>query len=150
MTKLFLRAAVGTNGHVNCLVPSDQQSQGYFHGTLRKGDIVAATIRRPRNVKHHRKLFALLSLVWENTSLQDRFPTKDNLLDALKHELGYVETFATVNGDILFKPKSIAFESMAQDKFEEFYDAAVEIIVTQLVPGLNRRDLERQVEEMIR
>ena len=131
------------------LMPSDSQT-GQMLKRFGRGTVISTSQpRRPRNEKHHRKFFALLGLVWEGTNLQDRFPVRENLLDALKHELGYVETFATIKGEILLKPKSIAFESMPQDQFEEFYDAAVEIIVTQLVPGLNRRDLERQVDDLL-
>ncbi|WP_396271064.1 hypothetical protein [Granulicella paludicola] len=38
-------------------------------------ETVTATIRRPRNPKHHRKLWALLTVVFEN---QTGFATKED------------------------------------------------------------------------
>lgn len=153
MTKVFLKMShVGENealvGPALCLRASDQSSQEVL-GKIKDGDIVRAVINRPRNPKHHAKLFAMLNLVWESTAVQDRYPKVENLLDALKHAMGHVETFQTVSGEILTKPKSIAFESMDQAAFEEFYNQAVEIIVTRIVPHLDREDLEKQVLEMI-
>jgi hypothetical protein len=94
-------------------------------------------------------MFALLNLVWENTEIQDRYPRLENLLDAIKHALGHVEAFRAVDGTFLIKPKSINFESLDQAAFEEFYNGVVEIVCQQLVPHINREDLEREVERMI-
>ena len=147
MTKMFLRVHAPSGADVG-FYPSDKHSfeaaERYKHG-----DIVRAIINRPRNPRHHAKLFAMLNLVWESTAVQDRYPKVENLLDALKHAMGHVETFRTVSGDVLTKPKSIAFESMDQAAFEEFYNQAVEIIATRLVPHLDREDLEKQVMEII-
>ena len=113
------------------------------------GDVVSATVRRPRNPQHHKKLFAMLQIVWEGTAVQDRYPRVENLLDALKLALGHCEPVSLPDGTAAMKVKSIAFESMAQDEFEKFYDEAVDIIVTRLVPHLDREDLEAQVMEMV-
>ena len=147
MTKLFLRAG-GIGGAVS-LFPSDRQAFDYLT-KLKHGDIVSAVIKKPRNPKHHRKLFAMLQLVWESTEVQDRYPKVENLLDAIKDATGHVETFRKVNGEVLTKPKSINFESMGQQEFEEFYAQAVDIIVQYIVPHLNREDLAREVEAMCR
>lgn len=147
MTKLFFRVGGSTHKGVP-LWPSDDACKAAMH-KYSYGDIVTATVRRPRNPKHHRKMFALLNLVWEGTALQGRFPKMENLLDALKVALGHVELFEAVDGTKLTKPKSINFESLDQAAFEEFYNGVVEIVVQQLVPHLSRDDLEREVEKMI-
>lgn len=145
MPKLFLRVCEGSRPH---LIASDRASEEYL-AKQTPGTIIRCEARKPRHPGHHAKFFAMLKLVWEGTELQDRYPCMDNLLDAFKYEMGYVETFKAVDGTILTKPKSIAFESMAQDEFQDFYDRAVEIIATRLVPHLDKKDLERQLEDMI-
>ena len=144
MTKLFLKVKYRDR---SALVPSDSASLEAL-SNFKDGDIVSAVIKRPRNPKHHRKLFAMLQIVWEGTAVQDKYPNKENLLDALKLALGYCEPVRLPNGECAVKVKSIAFESMDQTAFEKFYDAAVDVILTQLVPHLKREDLAREVEAM--
>lgn len=151
MTKLFLRVhcqAPGLGERHIVLVPSDRRTSEELR-RYADNDIVRAVINRPRNPRHHAKLFAMLNLVWESTAVQDKYPKVENLLDALKDATGHVEMFRKVDGEMLTKPKSINFESMDQAAFEEFYNQAVEIIATRIVPHLDREDLERQVMEMI-
>ena len=146
MTKIFLR--VGYIGERPSLAAYDMAALEVMQ-KWKIGDVVAATVRRPRSIQHHRKLFAMLNLVWEGSAIQDTYPSVDCLLDALKHAMGHVETFRSIHGDVLMKPKSISFESMPQDEFNRFYDQAVEIIIQRLVPHLNREDLEARVMEMV-
>jgi hypothetical protein len=92
----------------------------------------------------------MLQIVWESTVIQDRYPKVDNLLDALKLAMGHCEPVTLPDGTTAMKVKSIAFESMDQAAFEEFYNQAVEIIATRLVPHLDREELKREVERMIK
>ncbi len=143
--KMFFR--IGGIGGAKCLMPSDKATHDAI-SKFQHNDIVVATVKRPRNPRHHAKLFAMLQIVWEGTAVQDKYPNKENLLDALKLALGYCEPVRLPNGECAMKVKSIAFESMDQAAFEKFYDAAVDVILTQLVPHLNREDLAREVEAM--
>jgi hypothetical protein len=54
------------------------------------GELLIVEARRPRNILHHRKLFALLNLVVDNT---DRYPDVETLLFALKIATGHCEVF---------------------------------------------------------
>ena len=146
MAKLFFRVAA--NEYCQWLEPSDRASEEFMSYKVKEGDILSATIRRPRNPKHHAKWWALLSLIHESTEVQDRYPSVENLNDAIKLALGYCDQIILPDGKCALKVKSIAFESMDQTAFEDFYSRAVDVIVTQLVPHLNREDLERQVLEM--
>ena len=108
-----------------------------------------ATLRvrwtRPRNVGHHRMFFALIGIVFE---AQDRFATKDDLLDALKIALGHYATWRIGDREVL-RPKSISFAAMDQAAFEAFYDSAVALILEKVLPGTNRDDLEARVHEIL-
>jgi len=109
-------------------------------------ETVTASIRRPRNGKHHRKLFALLKLVFDN---QNTFATTEQLLDALKLATGLFDVGKTVDGIPFASPKSISFAAMDQNAFEQWYDKAIEVVLTKIIPNMNREDLEMQVMEMI-
>lgn len=94
-----------------------------FHAKTKLGQTVILTGRRPRNPGHHRKLFALLGLVLDNTEL---FANADDALIGLKAIMGRGrwERIKGTTKDI-FYAESIAFDAMGQDEFNGFYDAAV-------------------------
>lgn len=94
-----------------------------FHAGTKLGQVVEMKARRPRNPKHHRKLFALLGIVVDNTEL---FANTDDALTGLKAVMGYGR-WHRIEGTSkdLFYPDSIAFDAMSQAEFEPFYDQAL-------------------------
>ena len=110
------------------------------------GEVLVCTGRRPRNPKHHRKLFALLKVVFE---AQKFYATIDDLLSALKIATGHFDTGKTVDGYPYMVPKSISFTAMDQTSFNQFYDRAVDVILTKILPGVNRQDLTDQVSDIL-
>jgi hypothetical protein len=114
--------------------------------SIRLKEIVTAAIRRNRNPAHHRKLFALLNVVFPH---QKQFATIHDLLNALKIATGYFDTGITIDGIPFMTPKSISFASMAQTPFEQWYDRVIDIILTRILPGVNRDDLNEQVASIL-
>ena len=114
-----------------------------FHAKTKLGQTVAMTARRPRNPKHHAKLFALLSLVVDNTEL---FANTDDALVGLKAVMGFGrwERIKGTSKD-MFYPQSIAFDAMPQDEFNDFYDAAVAAVRRWWLPVADN-DLRDAVE----
>lgn len=109
-------------------------------------EVVYASIRRPRNAKHHRKLFALLKVVFD---AQSTFATIEQLLEALKLATGLFETGKTIDGLPYARPTSISFASMDQNSFSAWYEKAIDVILTKVLPNTNRKDLETQVLEIL-
>lgn len=102
---------------------------------------------RPRHGKHHRKLFALLAMVVDNSEIYD---TTEKALIAIKLVTGYAEPVIDPRtGELAQVPKSIAYESMAQDEFEIFYQAAIDGVIRHILPQLNRKTADRLVEQII-
>jgi hypothetical protein len=114
--------------------------------SIRLKETVTAAIRRNRNPAHHRKLFALLNVVFPH---QSQFSTIQDLLNALKVATGYFERGETIDGIPFMIPKSISFASMSQTPFEQWYDRVVDIILTRIVPGVNRDELSDQVDSIL-
>src|SRR5450755_3270520 len=112
---------------------------------IRNKETVTACIRRPRNPKHHRLLFALLQTVFEN---QTQFATVQELLSALKLATGLFEIGKTVDGIPYTIPKSISFASMDQSSFSQWYERALDVILTKILPGVNRDELNDRVREI--
>lgn len=116
---------------------------------MRHGEQVLAEIKRARHPAHHRKMFALFGLILDN---QDRYKTIKEVLSAIKIGVGHCTW-----GTVYFKgipvqvaiPKSISWANMPQDDFEKFYNGAVDYVIAEIIPGLDRGDLERQVMEFM-
>lgn len=126
------------------LVPACERSQKAW-AKVPLGDEVVIDMRRPRNLKHSRKLFVLLNIVRDNS---DDFSSAEMVLYAVKAALGRGEWIQPGKAKrALFIPESISFESMDQDEFERFYSDAVGVIVSHFLPGMTAEQLDNIVME---
>lgn len=107
---------------------------------------LTVTLARTRSSRQHRFFWALLQKVCHN---HDVYRRPEQLLVWLKIRLGYVEEVRLHEDQVWWQTKSISFNSMGQDEFRKFFDAAVDCIVTEVIPGLDRDDLIREVEVML-
>ena len=106
------------------------------------GELLQVELKKPRNLKHHRKFFAILNMVVENS---DKWVSVRQLLTALKYKLGLYEMVIMFDGKILPAPESISFESMDQRQFEtEVYNPAVEILADEI--GITVKEIEMNWE----
>lgn len=110
--------------------------------TLPVGEYIMVSLRRPRNLQHHKKLFALLELIFQN---QTRYASVEELLDAIKVYVGHAEVMILRDGTEVRRPKSIAFHKMDQAAFDKFYAAFIQVVIEKILPGVDREDLEREL-----
>ena len=104
-------------------------------------------ITQPRNLKHHNKFFALLHVVFPH---QSAYLSRDDLRDELTIAAGHFHMVKDLRtGQMKAVADSIAFDKMDQKDFEPFYDAVVQIILTKIILGVSKRDLETQVLEIL-
>ena len=109
-------------------------------------EVVKVEISRPRNVLHHRKFFALLDVIFPH---QDEYVTEEDFRAAFTCALGYCTKVKTRTGATVLIPKSISFAKMDQRAFEQFFDRALLLITTRILPGIDRADVEREVAEIL-
>jgi hypothetical protein len=113
-------------------VPVSQAARE-FHAKSKLSQTVELRGRRPRNPAHHRKLFALLSLLADN---REEFASAEDALLGLKAVLGHGEwkkLHPKAEREV-FVPSSIAFENMGQDEFNEFYEQAIAAVKRWWLP----------------
>lgn len=127
------------------LTPVDQTGEDALR-KLAFGDIVRVEVKKPRNSKHHRKYWALVSMVWQN---QERYETADQLHTALKLSAGIYDTITLPSGNEYRVPGSIAFDKMDQTDFSQFFDNVCDLVAKHFLPGVTSDQLKREVEEMI-
>ncbi len=101
----------------------------------------------PRNGQHHRKLFALLALVADNSEIYD---TTEKALVAVKLVSGYADPVIDPRtGELTQVPRSIAYDSMDQDEFEQFYQAAIDGVLRFILTGMDRATADRLLEQIV-
>lgn len=120
----FVRTARG-------LEADDDRAHQMLRG-LKIGTIVACGVSRPRNVKLLRKFWSICS------RLAHAAPgnmTAENVADILKVKTGHC-TIIKGAKDTYRLPKSIAFENLGEDEFQEFYGRCEQVILEEFFPHL--------------
>jgi len=87
---------------------------------------IICKITRPRNLKFHKKFFALINLVYFN---QDTYNNMDHLRKDLTIAAGYYDQHTTFTGQIRTEAKSISFAKMDESEFSELYNKFIDAIV---------------------
>lgn len=104
---------------------------------------VTVEVKQSRNPGHHRLLFALLNKVVENT---EDFDDVKHLSRWIKIALGHVETMIGPDGKVYYMPKSISFAAMGQEKFNPFFNRALDLMVARY--GFDRPALLAEIESI--
>lgn len=109
---------------------------------IKQGDTVKCEVKKPRNIKFHKKFFALMNLVYQN---QERYEHIDDLREQLTIAAGYYTTTYTLDGVEQQKAKSISFAAMDELEFGELYNALLDVIVKYF--HFDRIEIEQNLAE---
>ncbi len=110
------------------------------------GEVVKAELSRPRNPKHHRLVMALLQKVLDNA---DGLMTMDQLLTIVKIKMGRAVPFTdSATLKVYWVPESIAFDSMDQAEFEEFWKDLCTLVARDYFPHLSTVQVAELAEMM--
>ena len=112
---------------------------------IKVGDIYRFKYSRPRNIKFHKKFFALIKLVFEN---QDNYTDIDDLRYDLTIEAGFWEEKTNfITGEVKRIAKSINFASMDEDEFSKLYTSMLDTVLR--VFGWSGEDIEENIAEFM-
>ena len=125
----------------NVLVPSLPQDSEIFD-KWNNGDILECEVRKPRNIKFHRKFFALLNMVYEN---QEKYSNFNDFRTEIILRCGFYKSHVNVNGEIMYFPKSIAFSNMDEIEFTHLYDKAIDVVLKYFMPKASKEEIEKMV-----
>lgn len=132
----------------DALHPTDKASIEAMRN-IPERSIVKIQLSIPRNVRHHRMFFALINLTFEAQREPCTFPTREALLDALKIAIGHVREVRGIRGETYIVPDSISFGRLDNMAFREFFDSAVKVILEKILPGVEKKELEAQIYNML-
>jgi len=82
---------------------------------LQNNRVSLTEIKQPRNVGHHRKVWALARMLVRN----GHFSTERQAIDWMLLKAGAIVVIEQTEDKIYFRPKSIAFENMDEIEFSE-------------------------------
>jgi hypothetical protein len=112
---------------------------------IKVGDIYRFKYSRPRNIKFHKKFFALIKLVFEN---QENYTDIDDLRYDLTIEAGFWEEKTNfITGEVKRIAKSINFGSMDEDEFSKLYTSMLDTVIR--VFGWSGEDIEENIAEFM-
>ena len=140
-----ITASVVEAGFSGALYPTDMNSIDALND-IAQDEQVRCVITRPRNLKHHRKFFKMIEIVYKQQSF---YATEPDMLDDIKICVGHSRTFIGKDGAVRTVPLSISFAKMDQTAFEQFYNKFVKFILEQVLPGVDSKDLEQRVYDML-
>lgn len=136
---------------INLIVQPDGRLRPSLPADLEKikkykpGMIIRAKVSRPRNIAHHRKFFALLGAVLGHTDCEDI----DELLEDIKIKLRYIKEYKVDwDGRVIVRTKSIAFDKMDQDAFNEFYKRTINVLLEHFLDKWTVGDIDKALEEV--
>ncbi|MBN9410849.1 MAG: hypothetical protein J0H69_17020 [Burkholderiales bacterium] len=146
MKAVLIRTPAGLRGST----PADQEAWAKFKRkleTMKPGKWLRFEWSSPRNGAHHRKMFALLQLVTENSEV---YPTVEKALVAIKLCVGHVEpAIDPRTGELIQVPKSISYEAMDQEAFDAFYSAAIDAVLQFILPQMDRATADRLMDMIV-
>ena len=126
------------------LKPYSEKAEQVF-SKIQLNEVVEIDYKKQRNVKFHRKFFALINLVYQN---QDHYNNIDELREDLTIEAGFYKLVVNkFTGEERRKAKSISFSSMDEIEFNELYNKFLNTII--LVFGWDGEEIEKNIANFI-
>jgi hypothetical protein len=116
-----------------------------------------AVFTQPRNLQFHKKGMALVKVAFDAWEPEARYykghlVTKN--IDKFREDItilaGYYDAAYRYDGEIRLTAKSWSFSSMDQDQFDDMYSKLIDVILTKILTGYKRSDLDAQVEKILR
>ncbi len=112
---------------------------------------IMVDVKQRRNVQQHKLAMAMITLVWQNIpeNISHLWPTKDHFRKMLLEATGYVDEYRDIAGNVKVVPKSMAFDKMPQEEFNNFFKDAHKIIEERIIPGIGSEDLKNEILDMV-
>ena len=104
------------------------------------GELYEVDIKKKRNIKFHRKFFALINLCFEN---QEHYKHVDDLRKELVIDSGFFREVVTHHGEVKKEALSLSFASMDEIQFEDVYNKVLTEVMLML--DCNNEDINDQL-----
>lgn len=118
---------------------------------FKDGDEVLVEVKKPRNLKFHKKFFKLLQTIFhymeDDAKLQLDIHDQKTLLVRLKLDMGLFDICVVGAGSVLpegtvvYTPQSISFAAMDDTEFEKLYKGTIDVAIQKYIPAQDENAL---------
>jgi len=123
----------------NFLVPESSYDAERL-SRYKPGTVLEAALHEPRN----RSLNGLFWKVMEVAAENSDYPDSEALVIAIKIALLYVDEIRQFDGGVHIQPRSLS--DMDREGFQQFYNEALSVICSHIMPGTDPKDLEDEAK----
>lgn len=121
------------------LVPWDVRTADLLERTEEGALVFTSEPHSHRNPQHHKLIMAILTKVVEHSD--DYADLSDLIFDLkLRCKMGKFIVMKR-DGTVVFVPKSLSFAAMSQQEFRQVADRWLDIIATEILPGVDPESL---------
>lgn len=149
MTELYL-VKIG-----NAFYPADRISAELMDDIKPKEEF-KAVIKKPRNLKFHKKLFALIGVAfsaWTPGAVKHKGIVIEKNRERFRKDVtitaGFHETVFNLKGELRLEAKSISFANMDELEFQELYSRFIDVILGNILSNYTKDDLDEQVRRVL-
>lgn len=140
MAELFLRRTLGG------FAAADEATQDAMR-SYRINEVYRANVVKPRDLKNHRRYWALVNLVYQNT---EGYKSPDQLHQHLKILAGHCSPVVSkATGETFLIADSISFGSMDEPEFQAFWSRCITAVSEHILPGIEVDAVAYEVEKLI-
>jgi len=133
-------------------LPADDEAVR-VHKRMASGEAALFRPIRVRDQVAHRRYWGLMTLCSDNCERIEIRPgvwmdvkTKDDVHTAIKLCTGLYDTVFDAEGrPVAFLPKSTSFEEMTADEWEEYWPRVLDVVQTQILPGVEIPAVETEI-----
>lgn len=126
-----------TNGGLKPMYESDYE----IYSKIPLGEEFEIEYKKQRNIKFHKKVFALFKLAFEN---QESYSNLNDLRRDLTITAGYyTESANMLTGEVFKHAKSISFANMDELEFSDLYESIKSVIIAWL--GVTDEEIETEI-----
>lgn len=128
-----------TNG---ALMPADEEASGLLR-KIKAGTALSVKIKRIRNYKFLKKMFALFKLAfdaWEPvTPLEYKGLPVAKAFDRFRKDMtilaGFYKAVYNVRGEVRLEAESLSFAAMSEERFEMVFRAVLSVVWDRVLKG---------------
>lgn len=126
---------------LNGLVPADAEAKQAVK-RWKIGETLKCSVRKPRCYVNHKRYFGLLNLTFEN---QEKYTNFEHFRKAVQIAAGHVDELITLEGEVVYVPRSIAYDSLDEMEFGKVFGETM-AVCARILGDLDLHDLRVEVE----
>lgn len=138
------------------LIPATPADQDKIE-SIKNGQFLEVDIKQKRNVKFHRKFFAMLNVgfdAFEPEQKAYKGQVAEKNFERFRKDVvilaGFYDSTYDIQGSLKLEAHSISFGKMSEDEFNKVYNACCNVLLMKVLSNYTRADLDGVVEQLTR